>query len=31
MRVLGDNATVVFYDTPTMYFGSREDDIRVPG
>ena len=30
-RVLGGEVTVVFYDTTTMYFESREDDIRVPG
>lgn len=30
-RVLGGTVTVIFYDTTTMYFESREDDIRVPG
>lgn len=29
--VLGGNVSVVFYDTTTMYFESREDDLRVPG
>ncbi|MCQ2148239.1 MAG: IS1634 family transposase [Bacteroidales bacterium] len=30
-RVLGGSVAVVFYDTTTMYFESREDDVRVPG
>lgn len=30
-KVLGGQVTVVFYDTTTMYFESREDDVRVPG
>lgn len=30
-RVLGDNVAVVFYDTTTMYFESREDEVRIPG
>jgi len=30
-RVLGGNVAVVFYDTTTMYFESREDDVRIPG
>lgn len=30
-KVLGDAMTVVFYDTTTMYFESREDDVRIPG
>lgn len=30
-RVLGGAVSVVFYDTTTMYFESREDDVRVPG
>lgn len=30
-RVLGGQVSVVFYDTTTMYFESREDDMRVPG
>lgn len=30
-RVVGGEVTVVFYDTTTMYFESREDDIRIPG
>jgi len=30
-EVLGGNISVVFYDTTTLYFESREDDIRVPG
>jgi len=29
--VLGGNVAVVFYDTTTMYFESREDDVRIPG
>lgn len=29
--VLGGEVSVVFYDTTTMYFESREDDIRIPG
>ncbi len=29
--VLGGNISVVFYDTTTLYFESREDDLRVPG
>ena len=31
LKVLGGNISVVFYDTTTMYFESREDDVRVPG
>ena len=30
-RVLGGTVAVVFYDTTTMYFESREDDVRTPG
>ena len=30
-KVLGGAITVVFYDTTTMYFESREDDVRIPG
>lgn len=30
-RVLGGTVSVVFYDTTTMYFESREDDNRIPG
>ncbi len=30
-KVLGGNVAVVFYDTTTMYFESREDDVRIPG
>lgn len=30
-RVVGGEVRVVFYDTTTMYFESREDDIRIPG
>ena len=30
-RVLGGTVGVVFYDTTTMYFESREDDVRIPG
>ena len=30
-RVLGGTVAVVFYDTTTMYFESREDDVRIPG
>lgn len=30
-KVLGGDMAVVFYDTTTMYFESREDDVRVPG
>ena len=30
-RVLGGTIAVVFYDTTTMYFESREDDVRIPG
>lgn len=30
-KVLGGQVSVVFYDTTTMYFESREDDVRVPG
>ncbi len=29
--VVGGEVSVVFYDTTTMYFESREDDMRVPG
>lgn len=30
-KVLGGSVAVVFYDTTTMYFKSREDDVRIPG
>ena len=30
-QVLGGTISVVFYDTTTMYFESREDDVRIPG
>lgn len=30
-KVLGGTISVVFYDTTTMYFESREDDVRIPG
>lgn len=30
-RVLGGTVAVVFCDTTTMYFESREDDVRIPG
>ena len=30
-KVLGGTVAVVFYDTTTMYFESREDDVRIPG
>ncbi len=30
-KVLGGKVAVVFYDTTTMYFESREDDVRIPG
>ena len=30
-KVMGGEISVVFYDTTTLYFESREDDIRVPG
>ena len=30
-RVLSGTVAVVFYDTTTMYFESREDDVRIPG
>ena len=30
-KVLGGDMAVVFYDTTTMYFESREDDVRIPG
>lgn len=30
-RVLGGTVAVVFYDTTTMYFESREDDVRIHG
>lgn len=30
-RVLGGTVAVVFYDTTTMYFESREDVVRIPG
>lgn len=30
-KVLGGNIAVVFYDTTTMYFESREDDVRIAG
>ena len=29
--VMGGQVTVAFYDTSTLYFESREDDIRIPG
>lgn len=29
--VVGGDISVVFYDTTTMYFESREDDMRIPG
>lgn len=29
--VMGGQVTVAFYDTSTLYFESREDDVRVPG
>ncbi len=29
--VLGGKVAVVFYDTTTMYFEPREDDVRIPG
>ena len=28
---MGGQVTVAFYDTSTLYFESREDDIRIPG
>ena len=31
LKVLGGAVSVVFYDTTTMYFESREDDVRIPG
>ena len=31
LKVLGGTVSVVFYDTTTMYFESREDDVRIPG
>ena len=30
-NVMGGEVNVVFYDTTTMFFESREDDIRIPG
>lgn len=30
-EVVGGAVSVVFYDTTTLYFESREDDMRVPG
>ena len=30
-EVMGGEVSVVFYDTTTLYFESREDDMRVPG
>ena len=30
-KVLGGIVAIVFYDTTTMYFESREDDVRIPG
>lgn len=30
-KVLGGSVAIVFYDTTTMYFESREDDVRIPG
>jgi len=30
-KVLGGRVAVVFYDTTTMYFESREDEHRIPG
>ncbi|MDY6002697.1 MAG: IS1634 family transposase, partial [Candidatus Cryptobacteroides sp.] len=30
-RMLGGTVAVVFCDTTTMYFESREDDVRIPG
>ena len=30
-EVVGGEVSVVFYDTTTLYFESREDDVRVPG
>lgn len=30
-KVMGGEVSVVFYDTTTLYFESREDDMRVPG
>lgn len=30
-KVLGGKIAVVFYDTTTMYFESREDEVRIPG
>ncbi len=29
--VMGGQVTVAFYDTGTLYFESREDDVRLPG
>ena len=29
--VMGGQVTIAFYDTSTLYFESREDDVRVPG
>jgi transposase len=30
-KIMGGTVSVVFYDTTTLYFESREDDIRIPG
>ena len=30
-KAVGGSVAVVFYDTTTMYFESREDDVRIPG
>lgn len=30
-KVLNNAVSIVFYDTTTMYFESREDDVRIPG
>lgn len=30
-KVLGGTVSVVFYDTTTMYFESREDEVRISG
>lgn len=29
--LMGGEVSVIFYDTTTLYFESREDDLRVPG
>ena len=31
VRISSASVAVVFYDTTTMYFESREDDVRIPG